>query len=86
MDALDFSGRQQLYYQLYNILFQDIISGKYPVGCIIPAESELMKPIMYHGQLQGRRWRCLPMTGWSGKSAAMEPLLYRHSPTLPHSA
>ena len=46
MDALDFSGRQQLYYQLYNILFQDIISGKYPVGCIIPAESELMKT--YH--------------------------------------
>ena len=41
MGALDFSGRQQLYYQLYNLLFQDIISGKYPVGCIIPAESEL---------------------------------------------
>lgn len=39
MGALDFSGRQQLYYQLYNLLFQDIISGKYPVGCIIPAES-----------------------------------------------
>ena len=46
MGALDFSGRQQLYYQLYNLLFQDIISGKYPVGCIIPAESELMKT--YH--------------------------------------
>lgn len=29
MGALDFSGRQQLYYQLYNILFQDIISGRY---------------------------------------------------------
>lgn len=28
MGALDFSGRQQLYYQLYNLLFQDIISGK----------------------------------------------------------
>lgn len=39
-------GRQQLYYQLYNLLFQDIISGKYPVGCIIPAESELMNT--YH--------------------------------------
>lgn len=46
MGALDFSGRQQLYYQLYNLLFQDIISGKYPVGCIIPAESELMNT--YH--------------------------------------
>ena len=46
MGALDFSGRQQLYYQRYNLLFQDIISGKYPVGCIIPAESELMNT--YH--------------------------------------
>ena len=43
MGALDFSGRQQLYYQLYNILFQDIISGRYQVGSLIPAESELMK-------------------------------------------
>ena len=43
METLDFSGRQQLYYQLYNILFQDIVGGKYPVGKMIPAESELME-------------------------------------------
>lgn len=46
MDELDFSGREQLYYQVYNILFQDIINGKYRIGERIPAESELMK--QYH--------------------------------------
>lgn len=46
MGELDFSGREQLYYQLYNILFQNIISGKYPIGSLIPAESELM--MVYH--------------------------------------
>lgn len=46
MGALDFNGREQLYYQLYNILFQDIINGKYAIGSLIPAESELMKT--YH--------------------------------------
>lgn len=46
MGELDFSGREQLYYQLYNILFQDIINGKYAIGSMIPAESELMKT--YH--------------------------------------
>ena len=43
MGELDFNGREQLYYQLYNILFQDIMNGTYPIGSFIPAESELMK-------------------------------------------
>lgn len=43
MGGLDFSGREQLYYQLYSILFQDIVNGLYPIGTMIPAESELMK-------------------------------------------
>lgn len=41
--ALDFSGREQLYSQLYDILFQDIIGGVYAVGDLIPSESELMR-------------------------------------------
>lgn len=40
---LDFSGREQLYNQLYDILFQDITGGVYAVGELIPSESELMK-------------------------------------------
>lgn len=42
MTTLDFSGREQLYRQLYDILFQDIISGVYVPGDLIPSESELM--------------------------------------------
>lgn len=42
MATLDFSGREQLYRQLYDILFQDIISGVYAPGDLIPSESELM--------------------------------------------
>lgn len=41
--ALDFSGKEQLYSQLYDILFQNIISGVYTVGDLIPSESELMR-------------------------------------------
>lgn len=40
---LDFSGKQQLYYQLYDILFQDIVNDVYSVGDLIPSESELMR-------------------------------------------
>ncbi|AEB06244.1 transcriptional regulator, GntR family [Coriobacterium glomerans PW2] len=43
MASLDFSGKEQLYYQLYDILFQDILSGAYAVGELIPSESELMR-------------------------------------------
>lgn len=41
--SLDFSGKEQLYAQLYDILFQDIIGGVYAVGDLIPSESELMR-------------------------------------------
>ena len=43
MTSLDFSGREQLYYQLYDRLFQGIINGTYAVGECIPSESDLMK-------------------------------------------
>lgn len=43
MTGLDFDGREQLYYQLYDRLFQGIINGVYVVGECIPSESELMK-------------------------------------------
>lgn len=41
--SLDFSGKEQLYSQLYDILFQDIIGGVYCIGDLIPSESELMR-------------------------------------------
>lgn len=40
--GLDFDSREQLYYQLYEILFQSIIGGVYQVGDCIPSETELM--------------------------------------------
>ena len=39
---LDFSGREQLYYQIYDYMYQDIVTGKYQIGDLIPAESEMM--------------------------------------------
>lgn len=46
MAELDFNGREQLYYQLYDLLFQGISNGTYVIGDLIPSESELMKT--YH--------------------------------------
>lgn len=43
MSVLDFNSREQLYYQLYDRLFQGIINGQYRLGECIPSESELMK-------------------------------------------
>lgn len=40
---LDFSGRSQLYYQIYDFMFQDIADGKYQVGALVPSEKELME-------------------------------------------
>ena len=40
---LDFSGREQLYYQIYDIMFQEIVNGKYAEKDLLPAESELME-------------------------------------------
>lgn len=39
---LDFSGREQLYYQIYDFMYQDIVSGEYAIGDLLPAESELV--------------------------------------------
>lgn len=41
--ALDSSSHEQLYFQLYNILFQGIVEGQYKVGDQIPSETELVK-------------------------------------------
>lgn len=38
---LDFGGREQLYYQIYDFMYQDIVTGKYQVGDLLPAESEM---------------------------------------------
>lgn len=43
MTKLNFNSREQLYYQLYDLLFQGISNGTYKVGDLIPSESELMK-------------------------------------------
>lgn len=40
---LDFNGREQLYYQIYDIMFQDITNGKYEIGSLLPSENELMQ-------------------------------------------
>lgn len=39
---LDFSGRTQLYYQLYDILSNDIKTGVYKPGELLPTENELI--------------------------------------------
>lgn len=41
-DLLDFSGRTQLYYQVYDILYQDIKNGVYQPGELLPTENELI--------------------------------------------
>lgn len=40
---LDFSGRTQLYYQLYDILYDDIKKGVYKPGELLPTEKELIE-------------------------------------------
>lgn len=40
---LDFSGRTQLYYQLYDLLFEDIKNGKYKPGELLPTENEMIE-------------------------------------------
>jgi GntR family transcriptional regulator len=42
-DTLDFSGRTQLYFQLYDILHRDIKEGVYKPGDLLPTENELIK-------------------------------------------
>ncbi|MGX8708930.1 MAG: GntR family transcriptional regulator [bacterium] len=43
---LDFSGRTQLYFQLYDILYKNIIDGVYKPGELLPTENELID--QYH--------------------------------------
>ena len=43
---LDFSGRTQLYFQLYDILYREIRDGVYKPGQLLPTESTLME--QYH--------------------------------------
>lgn len=40
---LDFSGRTQLYYQLYDILYDDIKNGVYKPKELLPTENELIE-------------------------------------------
>lgn len=40
---LDFSGRTQLYYQLYDILCKDIKEGKYKPGDLLPTENDMIE-------------------------------------------
>ncbi|NLY44697.1 MAG: GntR family transcriptional regulator [Tissierella sp.] len=42
-EQLDFSGRTQLYYQLYDILYKDIKKGIYKPGELLPTENELIE-------------------------------------------
>lgn len=41
--ALDFSGRTQLYYQVYDILYNAIKNGEYKPGELLPTENELIE-------------------------------------------
>ncbi len=40
---LDFSGRTQLYFQLYDILLEKITSGEYKPGELLPTENDLIE-------------------------------------------
>lgn len=40
--VLDNTSHEQLYYQLYNILFQNIVEGVYKVGDLLPSEPTLV--------------------------------------------
>lgn len=42
---LDARSHENLYYQIYNILFQDIANGVYKVGDMISSESESFSAI-----------------------------------------
>ena len=41
--SLDVESHEQLYYQLYNMLFEYISNGTYKVGDLIPSETDLVK-------------------------------------------
>jgi GntR family transcriptional regulator len=39
-EDLDLNSHEQLYYQLYNIIFCQILSGRFAIGDLIPSELE----------------------------------------------
>ena len=41
--SLDPSSHEQLYYQLYDILFQEITGGSLAVGDLVPSETRLVE-------------------------------------------
>lgn len=43
--SLNEDSHEQLYYQLYNLLFQEIVNGSYKVGDLIPSETELVRDL-----------------------------------------
>lgn len=70
---LDFSGREQLYYQIYDIMFQEIVNGKYAEKDLLPAESELVERYGVSRATVRRAMDLLKDEGLSKRSADTEP-------------
>ena len=83
MTALDFSGREQLYYQLYNRLFQGIINGTYAVGECIPSESELMKTYQVSRATARRSMEMLANDGFVKKQRGLGTVVISTHPKHP---
>lgn len=84
MTSLDFSGREQLYYQLYDRLFQKIINGTYAIGECIPSESELMKTYQVSRATARRSMEMLANDGFVKKQRGLGTVVIsthpKHSP------
>lgn len=84
MIALDFNGREQLYYQLYDRLFQGIINGTYAVGECIPFESELMEVYQVSRSTARRSMEMLANDGFVKKQRGLGTVVIsthpKHSP------
>ncbi|MGM0339523.1 GntR family transcriptional regulator [Enterococcus sp. AZ007] len=84
MTSLDFSGREQLYYQLYDRLFQKIINGTYTIGECIPSESELMKTYQVSRATARRSMEMLANDGFVKKQRGLGTVVIsthpKHSP------
>lgn len=84
MTSLDFSGREQLYYQLYDRLFQKIINGTYAIGECVPSESELMKTYQVSRATARRSMEMLANDGFVKKQRGLGTVVIsthpKHSP------
>lgn len=84
MTSLDFSGREQLYYQLYDRLFQKIINGTYAIGECIPSESELMRTYQVSRATARRSMEMLANDGFVKKQRGLGTVVIsahpKHSP------